>query len=225
MRYRLFRVVFGVLWALLLLSGLEVHGQVPADAYGGGGLERCKQNPEVRGQVASVQLRALSAQPVVRVTEAPPEWLAQDLQALFKVVVLPESRELSLQVLSSQLPNAYATLDGSIFVTAGLLSESGLTRDELTAVLAHEVAHLVLRDAVAAHCAAMLGYGHDGRTAELEADQLALRILAAAGRPTVSLRSALGKLSRSEERDGASGTHPATRARMQMLYRSRGLGG
>jgi Zn-dependent protease with chaperone function len=80
---------------------------------------------------------------------------------------------LSVRVLATQTPSAYSFPDGSIFVTEGLLHL--LDDDELTAVIAHELGHL-LGDKRGEPVVSLRGCAED-LDAESRADLLGTRLL------------------------------------------------
>ncbi|MEH0154324.1 M48 family metallopeptidase [Limibacter armeniacum] len=73
------------------------------------------------------------------------DYLYQNLMEVFPTdLVLPgRYKDLNIQIIKSTELNVFSTHDGSIFITTGLLSLIE-NEDELEAILAHEVAHLVL---------------------------------------------------------------------------------
>jgi Zn-dependent protease with chaperone function len=118
-----------------------------------------------------------------------------------------EAGPVSVRVLASDLPGAYAWPDGSLFVTRRLVLM--LDDDELTAVLAHEMGHLC-----ADHCGArqkLAGSGYavhalsGGDAVEEAADSAACALLSRGGIAPGRLARALEKV-----RDAPS-TTPACR--------------
>jgi Zn-dependent protease with chaperone function len=78
---------------------------------------------------------------------------AAELQALAGRLspgfALPEGLELKLRYLDIPEVNAFATIGGNVFVTAGLIARMP-DENALAMVVAHEIAHLVARDPAAA---------------------------------------------------------------------------
>ncbi|HEX2971209.1 MAG TPA: M48 family metalloprotease [Tepidisphaeraceae bacterium] len=99
---------------------------------------------------------------------------------------------LTIHVLDSSIPTAYAWPGGAIFVTRGLVDLLP-SQDELTAVVAHEVGHLV--DGGHFHSVMTLG-GCNPSTpdAESRADDLACHLLQNEQLPGDSLIRALQKV-------------------------------
>ncbi|MGE5611038.1 MAG: M48 family metalloprotease [Bacillota bacterium] len=99
---------------------------------------------------------------------------------------------LTIHVLDSNTPTAYAWPSGDIFVTRALLDVLP-SDDELTAAIAHEVGHLVADG----HCRTIMTLGgskRSGQDAEARADDLARHLLQTAGLPSDSLLHALQKV-------------------------------
>jgi Zn-dependent protease with chaperone function len=97
---------------------------------------------------------------------------------------------LTPRVLGTDRPVAYSFPDGSLFVSAGLVDL--LDDVELTAVVAHEVGHL-LADRHLQPISALSGNG-SGPDVEARADATACQLLARAGQPTDAMSRALSKV-------------------------------
>jgi beta-barrel assembly-enhancing protease len=148
-------------------------------------------------------------------------------------------REFRFTVVSSGIANAFALPGGFVFITGSLLDLCGRDRDEIAFFLGHEMGH-ILRGHAKDHMTAgvflnaimsrlpatgqmlrqVLGKGYS-RTLELEADQEAVRLAAAAGFNARASVSALKRLSRvSPENSGLAeylSSHPAINDRILAL--------
>lgn len=79
--------------------------------------------------------------PPVRLAPAYQQWV----DAIFHAVAAQAGRNeisYSLQILHSDVVNAFAAPGGYVFVTTGLLAHIGSDRDALANVLGHEIAHV-----------------------------------------------------------------------------------
>lgn len=156
---------------------------------------------------------------------------------------------LQVHVISAPFPNAFALPGGYIVVTSELIDMTQ-SPDELTGVIAHELAHLKRRHALAGVIRQMglgvfadvvLGGGgvgqaiaaasinvaslHYDREIEAEADRLGIAYLDGAGFDPAGLGHALERLLAFEKKEGAAypqllSTHPATEARIALALKS-----
>ena len=112
-------------------------------------------------------------------------------------------------VLRSSEPVAYSFPDGSIYLSAALVH--ALSPDQLAAVVAHELGHL-LHDKLLTSPAALRGDTPAGANADIEtaADMLARQILIAHHIPSASLADALTIIA---DRSRNTPWEPALRAR------------
>jgi hypothetical protein len=103
---------------------------------------------------------------------------------------LCSGRRIHVRVLCNDEAKAYAWTDGEIYITRGLVQH--LSADELSAVVAHELGHL-LDDGTLQTVFAL-----DGRTAdddaEARADELGIQLLLTANLPGSAMREMLQKL-------------------------------
>jgi len=88
-------------------------------------------------------------------------------------------RDVSAHVLDSDAAGAYAWADGRIFVTHGLIRR--LDDEQLAAVIAHELGHLINESAVPSRQSMSLSGQDDPRQAEARADATGVALLEAAG--------------------------------------------
>ncbi len=216
----------------------------PAEAPRVTGIERAADREHARlvqafgGEVRAPAMQALLAETVTRLvpaTERPDE-------------------SYRITILDSPLVNAFALPSGRLYVTRGLLALANDTA-EIAGVLAHEIAHVTLRHAAArtereqrsaligrvmaelarnpsASAAVLSEARYDiarfSRAQEIEADQIGVRTLAAAGfDPYGSVRflESLGRASDLRPGAGSAGsgragadmlaTHPSTPERVQ----------
>ncbi|NOX08356.1 MAG: M48 family metalloprotease [Gammaproteobacteria bacterium] len=77
-------------------------------------------------------------------SEKLPLYLEQVSQQVIQSLDLPESMTISVHYVNSDTVNAFATLGGHIVLYRGLLEKLGY-EDELSMVIAHEVAHIKYR--------------------------------------------------------------------------------
>ena len=129
----------------------------------------------------------------------------------------PEHSNISVTVLDTAEPNAFAVIGGELLVSRGMVAYANSV-DELAGVIAHELGHvgarhtaqrLVRRDLFSREIAALQGaedarneqqqkldeFLRFSREQELEADRLGVRILADAGYDPTAFASLLGRLS------------------------------
>jgi Zn-dependent protease with chaperone function len=101
---------------------------------------------------------------------------------------------LSVSVLQNDAPAAHSFKDGALYVSTGLLAR--LTDDELAAVLAHELGHLMIDGLLTEEPAALSGKpaALAGADVELHADLLARSVLRERGISPRALTSALQKV-------------------------------
>ncbi|MBE3574731.1 MAG: M48 family metallopeptidase [Firmicutes bacterium] len=166
---------------------------------------------------------------------APAPW-GWRVQAVFGrlVQVSKEMRDYPyrLTVTRSRVPDAWSYPGGPVFITAGALAPLR-SDDELAGILAHELAHLVLRHAVASLTPAGLQIAMDvaagklppepgvlgkagipllaqsfSREEEAQADDLARRIMAQAGFDPDGLTLAQRRIAAVATRAGYFRTHP-----------------
>ncbi|WP_428939748.1 M48 family metalloprotease [Fontivita pretiosa] len=88
-------------------------------------------------------------------------------------------RDVRAYVLDSADAAAYAWADGRILVTRGLIRR--LDDDQLAAVIAHELGHLINESAVSSSQSMSLSGQDDPRDAEARADATGVALLEAAG--------------------------------------------
>ena len=91
------------------------------------------------GEIASMQAEAT----MDGVPSAAHAYLGELVQPLTNVAVLPGMKP-TFRIVNSELPNAFAYPDGSIFFTSKLL-EIAETPEEILAVAGHELAHVTQR--------------------------------------------------------------------------------
>lgn len=102
---------------------------------------------------------------------------------------LPGVTTLSVQVLDSDRPGAYAWPCSRLFVTRGLVEL--LNADELSAALAHEVGHLTTEPSPV-DGVALASDSHDD--CEVAADEAGRKLLTASGLPSSALVTMLQKV-------------------------------
>jgi predicted Zn-dependent protease len=150
---------------------------------------------------------------------------------------------LRVTLLDSSEVNAFALPGGQVFVLRGLLEAKGVTDDTLVGILAHEFAHAALRHGVRgivrrnlvrtaavvlvggldAGTVALVGGGLSlgdlayDRAMEDEADEVAGRVLRAAGRPVEPLAAFLEGLDALGPTVAILTNHPAGRDRAARL--------
>jgi len=149
---------------------------------------------------------------------------------------------LTFQVVEDDLPNAFATVGGFIYVHTGLLREIR-NEAELAGVLAHEMGHIQQRDGLnqlwlqlTTHQLArfergmsqhLIAWGGRVRSVsnrhedEYTADAIAFRLLGQTGYAQVGLLTLLERMSPEDEQHpsapGLVSTHPAPRRRLVKL--------
>ncbi len=247
---RLGRTGAGAAALALLLSACALDGAStvatvapPVEAPRVTGVERAADREHARlvqafgGEVRAPAVQALLAETVARLvpaTERPDE-------------------SYRVTLLDSPVVNAFALPSGRLYVTRGLLALANDTA-EIAGVLAHEIAHVTLRHAAArsereqrsaligrvmaelannpsASAAVLSEARYDiarfSRTQEIEADQVGVRTLAAAGYDPYGAVRFLESLGRAGDlRPGAAGdrkaagsdmlaSHPSTPERIQ----------
>lgn len=106
----------------------------------------------------------------------------------------PESIPWEIYAVKDRKPNAFSAAPGFVFVTYGIISESG-NEAELAAVIAHEMAHILLGHTYKALQKARES-GQPNRFAysedqEMSADRLGTKILVSAGYGSDSALSAM----------------------------------
>lgn len=124
-----------------------------------------------------------------------------------------------LHVARAPTINAFALPGGHIVLLNGLIQDAD-SADELAAVLAHEMAHVILRhvteQTIRGLAAALLRPSY-GRQAEAEADAVAAQMLQKAGISTQAMTDFFLRLGRKEKATGAVpaflSDHPRTIAR------------
>lgn len=112
---------------------------------------------------------------------------------------------LSVEVLATDRPAAYAWPCGRIFVSRGLMQL--LDDDELSAAIAHEAGHLQA-DPLPIDEVALAGHHGHSTDCEMTADRAGQRLLSRAGLPASALPTMLRKVARSPS------TTPGTRQSM-----------
>jgi Zn-dependent protease with chaperone function len=147
-----------------------------------------------------------------------------------------------LSAYNATFINAHAGADSQIMASAGLWTNSPLERDEIAAILAHEVAHVVHEHSLKLGClalewtgahfelgGAMEAFREDfslttergqvwsklSNRLEYEADAEATRILRDSGFDPFAMARALIKLKPKESGGFSSGSHPDFEARIQ----------
>jgi hypothetical protein len=120
---------------------------------------------------------------------------------------------LSVDVLASDQPGAFAWPDGRVFVTRGLL-DLVMDDDELRAALAHEIGHLLAHPGPPATVAGMNGDGDGGLDDEVRADAAAVNLLAKCGISPEPMWRVLDLLSRRGGLSGDARLHLARRIRL-----------
>lgn len=199
-----------------------------------------KVPPELSQKISHGVLRQLDDRyfKPSRLPEARQQQIREQATAVLGALETPPWR-LHFRTSTSLGSNAFALPDGSIILLDPLVSQ--LDDAELNAVIAHEIGHLVHRDAlrlliqnatVAFIVAAWLGDASSAavgissqllqtdysREAELEADAFAARFLLRCCRSAEPLISSLGKLERAHgQSGGAFATHPDTRHRITAI--------
>lgn len=115
-------------------------------------------------------------------------------RALARVAPTTCSLTLSIHVLRNETPVAHCFKDGTIYVSTGLLA--CLTDDELSAVIAHELGHLMIDGLLAPEPSALSGRAATlaAMDEELHADLLARRVLGVRKIPPAVLATALAKV-------------------------------
>ena len=130
----------------------------------------------------------------------------QQVAARFGAVI---KQPVKVRVLDRDELRAYSFPSGEVIVTRGLVS--ALSDDELTAVIGHELGHL-LNDGHAS--AALVGRVPDADV-ESAADAVSVKLLASMSLPEASMRTALQKVLVTVP--SANPTRPAIAARIQRL--------
>jgi predicted Zn-dependent protease len=142
----------------------------------------------------------------------------------------------TFRVFDRSAVNAFSFPGGYVYVTRGMLAELG-SEAELAAVLGHEIGHVTARHSLAEHSwleeqpyeptrADLIHFYERSRDNEREADQLAVRYVAAAGyepRAVAGMLSALAEVEQAEGDHGASSLwddHPSTTARIARAARA-----
>jgi Zn-dependent protease with chaperone function len=109
--------------------------------------------------------------------------------ALARVAPAASPLQLRVRILHNDAPAAHCFKDGALYVSTGLLQR--LSDDELAAVLAHELGHLVIDGILTPSPAALSGITPD---VELHADLVARKLLSAREIPPSALTTALEKV-------------------------------
>lgn len=145
------------------------------------------------------------------------------------------------QVVEDDAVNAFATMGGYVYVTTGLLTTAS-NEAELAGVLGHEIGHIAARHSVEKMRETAIAQGlataagldtntavaigvelainrPNSRQDELEADQLGLRNMRAAGYAPGAMVSFMRKLMGQSSVPSFLSTHPATSARVDALNR------
>jgi len=106
------------------------------------------------------------------------------------IAPLRMEKVISIQIFSSGELAAYSRSDGHILISSTLVQK--LTNEELTAVIAHELGHLINNGNV--HFVAALAGSCASDDEESAADQTALQILRATQQRPTALITMLGKI-------------------------------
>ena len=77
------------------------------------------------------------------------QWLQALADRLRPALAVPDSMPITVHWLSSQVPNAFATLGGHVFIHQGLIDQVN-SENALAMVMAHEIAHVRHRDPIVA---------------------------------------------------------------------------
>lgn len=109
--------------------------------------------------------------------------------ALARVAPVASPLHLSVSILHNDAATAHCFKDGALYVSTGLLQR--LSDDELAAVLAHELGHLVIDGILTPNPAALFGITQD---VELHADLVARKMLSDRAIPPAALTTALEKV-------------------------------
>jgi predicted Zn-dependent protease len=205
----------------------------------------CRQSPNRQQEMASLDSK-----------------LFKELQNDYGIAIIPpEVKDLfegltrsSEEMLENRFPwklsaynatflNAHAGADAQVMASSGLWNpDSGLSQDEIAAILAHEVAHVINNHSLELGCLAlewtgakltmseaMEAFREDFSTStergkvwskksnsiEFEADAVATRILHLAGHDPFAMGRALNKLRPKNGSGFSSGSHPEIDARIQ----------
>ncbi len=162
-------------------------------------------------------------------------------QRLAEVSTRPPSEQFqyTFQVVDDESVNAFATMGGFVYIHTGLLDEAE-NEAQLASVLAHEIAHVTERHAlkqirqtaIAQGLASAAGLDRNvlvglgvnlalrlprSREAELEADQLGLKMLGETGYPQSAMVEFMQKLLKDSSPPEFLSTHPATRDRLAAM--------
>jgi predicted Zn-dependent protease len=170
--------------------------------------------------------------------------LAAGIGAQLAAAVKDPRRDFRFTVIPSPVANAFALPGGFVFITGSLLELANHNRNEIAFFLAHEIGH-ILRGHAKDHLSAntflnaiasrlpsaglmlkeFLGKGYS-QTLELEADQEAIQLVAAAGFDTRASTQALKRLAHVSP-DGSGfaeylSSHPPLSKRIHELEKSVG---
>lgn len=165
-------------------------------------------------------------------------------QQLAEVSKRPPSDQFqyTFQVVDDKSVNAFATMGGFVYVNTGLLKAAD-NEAQLASVLAHEIGHITERHAIkqirqtaiAQGLASAAGLDRNvlvglgvnlalrlprSREAELEADQVGLKMLGEVGYPQSAMVEFMQKLMKGSSPPEIFSTHPATSDRLVAMERS-----
>lgn len=172
----------------------------------------CERDPQIAAAVNAEQARVLDALRQASAPATTPGWLQEATVRLVAANV--EARRITphwrVSVLGTDELNAYSGSQGDILVTQGLL-KSSLGRDEVVAVVAHEMAHVLLSHSLKRHCEEKaLGSAQAlYHPMEIAADRQATILLSEASYPPEALRGAVEKLHRTRGGPSSTPSHPS----------------
>jgi predicted Zn-dependent protease len=150
---------------------------------------------------------------VAPAASTPQAELARVRQAVDRLTVAAGTAPVRVRLSNSPGAAAYAWPDGTVLLSRGLVRM--LDEDELAAVVAHELGHLLARGHL--RTVAALGGARSAVDVEAAADAAGVRLLAQAGYPAGAMARMLEKVA------GARGMSPACRARLiERVRRLRG---
>ena len=176
------------------------------------------------------------------------QWLQGLADRLAPALVLSPRMPITVHWLPSEVPNAFATLGGHVFIHQGLIEQLD-SENALAMVMAHEIAHVRHRDpivalgggmAVALSAGVLLGTTtvsgdaaqvvsqlHFSRRQERAADEAALTALRTTYGHLGDAEAFFQKMLCTTNADGLTPTflrtHPDTRARVDAIVAARGV--
>lgn len=137
-------VIFGVLVVVVVLAGGTLARHMPVSWENA--LAKAIFEPAVLGDLAAEETASADAAVAAAVIEAELQSLADRLS---EHMTLPEGLKVTVHYLEDDGVNAFASFGGQVFILKGLLQRMP-HENALAMVMAHEIAHVANRDAMAA---------------------------------------------------------------------------